>query len=234
MSNVIRGGNGGGQAFQFGAVEEEGKRLLLAAKEAAARLILEAKAEAAKVRQGAADEGRKAGREQGLAEGKEQGRKEGKAEALATWQKNAARIQQVLVQLGRDVETGRRTLGERAHADLVELAMVAVRKIVGATAQVDPSVVRENMKHAVGLVLERSRLRVKVHPEDRAILEELAPLVVKEYSTIEAIDLVSDPATGRGGVVVEGQAGRIDATITSQLERLEKEILGKKIEHPAP
>ncbi len=234
MSNVIRGGNGGGRAFQFGAVEEEGKRLLLAAKEAAARLILEAKSEAAKVRQGAADEGKKAGREQGLAEGREQGKREGKVEALNTWQKNGARIQQILVQLGKDVETGRRALAERAHLDLVELAMVAVRKIVGATAQVDPAVVRENMKHAVSLVLERSRLRVKVHPEDKAVLDELAPLIVKEYSTIEAIDLVSEPAVGRGGVIVEGPTGRIDATIASQLDRLENEILGKKSEHPAP
>ena len=49
---------------------------------------------------------------------------------------------------------------------------------------------------------------------------------------MEALDLVDDATISPGGVVVEGARGRVDATIESQLERLEKELLADRDEEP--
>lgn len=228
MGNVIRGDTTSRlEKFRFLAIEDEARRIVEGARAEAARILEAAKAEAGKTRDLAARTGASEGREKGMAEGRSEGTKTARVELAGRFKTESAESLKLLTKLLWDVDAARKDLESRVHAELVDLALAAARKVIGARVQIDKEPVQDNLRRAVDLILEKSRLRVRVHPEDRAFLEEMVPELQETFASIETIEFANDPAVGRGGVVVDGLAGRVDTTVEAQLARLEAALLGK-------
>ena len=131
-----------------------------------------------------------------------------------------------LRKIAAGLEAKRAELAGAAERDLVKLALAVAAKIVKAEIRRGGPVAEENLRHAVELTARRQEIKVLVHPADLARIEEFLPQLRREFSDLQKIALEASDAVGAGGVVVQTRDGSVDAAIATQLEEIERGLLG--------
>jgi flagellar biosynthesis/type III secretory pathway protein FliH len=191
-----------------------------------------AKIEAAKLIAAADDRGYSEGRERGLREGSEIGRAEGLAEARAQHDEQLRtlldRWQEALIRW----EEERSSMLLPAREDVLTFAYELARKVVLKLPEFDQEIVQRQIAEAVSLLMRPSALEVLIHPDDRPFVEELLPDIVKSIHHGVHATLATDESMARGGCIVRSGAGRIDATLETQLDRLADALLAARDASP--
>lgn len=175
---------------------------LIADAQARARALVE---DAAARADAIAQDARKRGHEEGFAAGRTAAERE-MSDMVVTMRG--------LLEMAR-VE--RHKLIEEADPELVRLALGIAERVLHQQVALDRGVVVEMAKTAISRLIERDSVTVRVNPADleriREHREELVAL-----GDIRNLRIVEDKRVDRGGVVVDTQAGTIDARIKTQLE----------------
>ena len=155
--------------------------------------------------------------EQHLREAHAAGLREGEA---AGQQRAAAELQPVMERLGRCIEeiSGLRArLRAEAEEDLVKLALAIARRVLRRELAIDADAVHGLVVAALEKLKAQEICRVRVHPA-----QESAVLACLRQAFTSAIDVVADPACAAGAVVFETERGRLDASVESQLQEIER------------
>lgn len=147
-------------------------------------------------------------KEVSAAQGLEQGRAEGAQQLTEVVAKASQRLQLVEAQLVPQVK---------------DMAVAIARKILGRELEFHPEGVVDIIKQAL---VEKARLRreifLRVHPDDLDVVREAKPELVEILSRCKEIGLREDPDVARYGVIIETDAGMIDAQLETQLAVLER------------
>ncbi|MEM0983804.1 MAG: FliH/SctL family protein [Planctomycetota bacterium] len=216
------------QAFvlDLGDLERRGAEIVLAARGEADRIIAEARAERKRLIAGAKEKGHAEGFEAGKAEGIAAGRKQGEAAAMQAETERLQQLTDVCSEAMTPFFELRSALLESARRDALRLALLLGERVVKRAIEVDEDVAVAQVGAVLEQLARRSRVLIKVHPEDRPGLKQALPRLVESVESVEHADLVEDDSIGRGGCVITTDAGgRIDATITTQLDRLVAELM---------
>jgi flagellar assembly protein FliH len=174
------------------------------AREQGAMLISEARAQAETIAQSA--------REQGF----EAGYNEGVRRAETTVAERLALAENILATTRSSQEQALAS----AERDLVELAFEIAEKIVRQKVVADPDVTVGVLEHALRKAYVRDGLTVLCNPVDLERLAGANEQLQTRVGSLAGLTLIGDRRISQGGVVVRTDAGDIDATIESQLERL--------------
>lgn len=105
------------------------------------------------------------------------------------------------------------TLEQAMAEEVTAIAVRLARQVLRHELATHPEQVAQVAQEAVNaVVLSARHLRLKVHPDDLALVEAGAaePLAARQ------VRLMADAAVGRGGCVVESDLGRVDAQIESR------------------
>lgn len=184
------------------AHEAKAQQLVADARQEAARLLAEAQKQTGKWRQ----------------EAYQAGYQEGLEAAEAEW---ATKLKQAAEFLNGALKT-RETLLAQSEQELIGLALEMARKIVRKEVALDPQIVVTVAKEALKRLGGRTHVRIHLHPSEREVVEqrirELAPLA-------REIELVDDDQISPGGCLIEGQSGRVDARLETQMASLEAGLL---------
>ena len=188
----------------------------------------EAQAEARRLHAEARANGEAEGREAGHAAGLEAGR----AEAEAAWQQRFAELAAGWESALVGYEAHAVSAAQAAERGVVELALRLAEKVVhGHVAASDGAAVVDQVRAALGLVLNPCKLRVRVSEADHAagVLASALPdlLARARNADADAVELIPDADIAPGGCVVEHGHGTIDATLDTQLTRLAQLLLGE-------
>lgn len=159
-----------------------------------------AEAAAAEIKQQAYEEAR----QQGYNEGKEAGA----AELSAIVAQASQRLQQIEAQ---------------AAPQLRDLALGIARKIIGTELQTRPERVVDIVKQALSdKARQRREILLRVNPEDMELMRQHKAELLEALSRAKEIGLREDPDVAPHGVVIETDAGIIDAQLETQLEVFER------------
>ncbi len=150
-------------------------------------------------------------REQGFAEGRQQIEAE-TSSLIAT-----------LRELVDSARNERHTVIEGAEPELVRLAMVIAESVVHQHIALDPSVVIENVRSALTRLISREVVTLRVNPIDLDTIRQHRDAIVASHD-VEHLRIVEDQRVDRGGVVLETEAGTIDAKISTQLREARKAL----------
>jgi flagellar assembly protein FliH len=153
-----------------------------------------------------------AAREQGF----EAGYSEGIARAESAVVDRLAMAEQLVTQ----VREAREEALASCERDLVELAFQIAEKVVRQRVAADPDATIGVLEHALRKAFVRDGLTVLCNPEDLERLSGASELLQTRVGSLSGLTLIGDRRISQGGVVVRTDAGDIDATIESQLERL--------------
>jgi flagellar assembly protein FliH len=137
-----------------------------------------------------------------------------------------------LLEMGR---AERHKLIEDAEPELVRLALGIAERVLHQQIALDRGVVFEMAKTAIARLIERDTVTVRVNPADLERMREHRDELIA-IGDIRNLRVVEDQRVDRGGVVVDTEAGTIDARIATQLDEARKilHIEDDVIVEPAP
>ena len=118
----------------------------------------------------------------------------------------------------------RQDLLASSEPQLVDLAFAVAQRVLARAVERDRDAVVDIASQALEAVRQRIDVRLRVHPDDLASLRDAEPRLVERMARARCIVLLGDPSIGRGGVVVETEAGSVDARLVTQLEGLRRAL----------
>ena len=118
-----------------------------------------------------------------------------------------------------------RAMLHEARADVIRFAAALARKVVNRLVQADPSVIQDQLAQALMLVAKPTSIEVVVHPADRALVEQVLPALAQQIAGCAHCAIREDPSISAGGCVIATAAGRVDATIETQLARIAEALV---------
>ncbi len=204
-------------------ISAQAEAILAAARLEARRLLDEARAEAEALKENAHREGHAAG----LTQGRTQGHEAALSETRDRLKSEASVLLAALDTLVREFDSRRETLYTQARRDLVVLAVAIAQRVAARLTAIEgvaPEMAAQACAEALSLVGEATQVLVRVHPADAEAITELTAELAETLHACRHVRLVEDEAVGRGGVIVETQDSRIDATLSQRLDRIADEL----------
>jgi flagellar biosynthesis/type III secretory pathway protein FliH len=153
-----------------------------------------------------------AARAEGLAAGQAEGRR-----ALSEAAEN-------LVSVARELAEHKPALYEEARAQVVELALAVVGRLLGPLAEGDEGAVVRVVERALLVLSDRETMTLRVHPEDLRSLLDAKPHLLETFDGIQKLTVLEDHAVRRGGCLVQTPASEIDARLETQLAELARTL----------
>jgi flagellar assembly protein FliH len=152
----------------------------------------------------AREEGYAAGHAKGLAEAREQGKA------------RIARLDAICEQAARPLAA----LDAAVEQELAQLAVAIARRVIGHELATRPEGIVQAVRQAAAALPAATReLRVRLHPDDLALVRELD-------ATEPHWQLVADPALARGDCLLESERSRLDARVETRLAAVIDAVLG--------
>lgn len=235
---------GSAVVMNLGDVRREADEIIEAAREDARRIIADAKAEAQILVDGAAERGHAEGLARGENEGRIAGLESGRTEGFdAAEQSHSPRLAAIAEGWDEALQAflaGRDQLREEARRDLLRLSIAIAERVLGQLPEHDPTIVAAQVDAAVKMLAGATRLRVRVHPEDKPIIESHFGTAQAMIGAAAEFDVVMevDPEIVRGGCLVSAGDGEVDARLDAQMSRIVKGLFPELLESaptpPAP
>lgn len=109
---------------------------------------------------------------------------------------------------------------------ILDLIFAIAEKIVHRKIESDERIVKDIVLKAFELASEKSKIMLRVNPEDFDYIERLKPEFFSKFKDLKSIMVTSDPSITRGGCFLETPYGDLDATVETQLEKIYQSLEG--------
>ena len=111
----------------------------------------------------------------------------------------------------------------QAIPQLKELALTIARKILGRELEFSPEAVVDIVKQALSeKARQRREIFLRINPQDMQAIREHKADLLEVLSRAKEIGIREDPDVQRHGVIIETDAGIIDAQLETQLAVFER------------
>lgn len=173
------------------------------------------------------EQARQNGFEAGYAEGHEVGKHEAEKAARAKSDKQLRETVAQLESLAGGLTDPLAEAADQLEPEILALTVALARKVLNAELETQPEQIERVLHQALEQLPGRHReVRVHVHPDDRALLEDYA-------QTLDArVQWVSDNGLARGGCRVEAGAAVVDASLERRLQQAVEAVWGE-LEEPS-
>lgn len=106
---------------------------------------------------------------------------------------------------------------------LTSLAVGIARRILGKELEFHPDEVVDIARQALAdKARQRREITLRIHPDDAQFIREHKASLLELLSRCKEIAIHEDPEVARHGVIIETEAGTIDAQLETQLEAFER------------
>ncbi|MCE5314765.1 MAG: FliH/SctL family protein [Armatimonadota bacterium] len=137
------------------------------------------------------------------------------------------RVQELVEQLEADiasVEIDKEAVLSEIEPEVLKLCVDAVEKIIRHEIKIDSRIVLRVIKSCLRRVKNSSEVRVRVNPSELAAVRAKRDELLGLADGLRGISVVDDRRISAGGCVIETSSGDFDATIETQMDRIEKKI----------
>lgn len=220
--------------LDLGDLGAQAEKIREQARQEAEAILADARREAERLAAASEAAAAERGHAEGLARGLEEGRAQGKQEALAQSQEQLAALTAAWTATADDWQQQRTAMQRDAREAVLDFALRVAEKVVHRVVDLDGDTATRQVEAALESVLSNYDVTIRIHPDDRATVEDALPKLVVHLGELPNITLTDDAAVGRGGCALSSGSGEVDATIATQIARIAELILpGKHIEDHA-
>lgn len=198
-------------------IEADAREQLARAREEADGVVTAARERAGEIGAAAMEEGYRQGYQQGVADARR--------ETIEQVAEQTGLAIEALARAAATMEASRAELENAALADVVKLAIAIARRVTKRQGLIDPGVLSENLREAVKQLIRRDDVRVAIHPDQRAALDQMLARLKIEWPQIERVEIMEDDSISPGGCRVSGGQGEIDAALETQLDRIAADLI---------
>ena len=107
---------------------------------------------------------------------------------------------------------------------LVELAIMASEHILDHEIAANSEIVIEQTRKAIQSLDNDTIFKIHLHPDDIEALEKSKSELIKDSSKALKVEITANESVDKGSCILETSAGKVDATLRTQLERLKKKL----------
>lgn len=107
---------------------------------------------------------------------------------------------------------------------IVDAAVMIAEKLLENELEANPEFIIKQVKKAIRQLDDEKIFTIKVNPSDLEILKDVKADLVHDPEMIRRAKLIPDRKLTRGDVLLETEAGKIDARIKTQLDRIERAL----------
>ncbi len=185
-------------------------REVIAASAEAMRILETAQAEAAQVRASAAKV-----RNDAI----EAGYREGYARGAAQW-----------AEAVKSAQASLKAALEGAKPQVVRMALRVAEKVLRRKLETTPEAMLPMVDEALRSLQgqQQTRIVLRIHPADQPVLEGRRQHWLERHPSIGSLQIVVDESMSRGGCRIESEFGMVDATVETQIETIERHLLGEE------
>lgn len=232
MSTVIKFGEAGKVLKRLTTVDladhlAEARAEIDEAQRRAAQIVTQAKHEAERSNALSRQSGSKAGYEEGYAAGKTEGYQAAHEEALERFTREQSQIVANMQRAIAEIDAVKEDLRIRANRDLLDFAVLIVRKLTFAIGSLHREAAAANLERALSLVGLKTELSIWVHPADLASMETFAPALAEKINASVAVRVAVDESIAPGGCVVRTDHVEVDARLDTQVDEIVTLLLGE-------
>ncbi len=209
----------------LGQLRSQADQIIASARVEADRVLEAARAEAQTLIGEATPRGFAEGQERGFAEGRAEGEQLGREGMIRQYTTELEALAASWAAALAELESGREEMLDGAREDIVRLALTIGERIARRVIELDPAVVKDQVADVLGLVNQPSGVTLSINPADRTLVESVLPTLCEKLGSSAHVDLRDDPEVERGGCVLTTGKGRIDATISTQIDRIATALL---------
>ena len=152
--------------------------------------------------------------------GRQKGIEEGRAQCQAKVDAELKRALDLANQIGR----ARVAALEERDRDVVEVALAIAQKILLRELESDKEMIVRQVRQVLDLLLDKTLVTVRVHPQDLETLKSLQADLRKEFVGGDHLVLEAHDHLELGGCLVEQPSLQLDARIQQQLEAVAAEF----------
>lgn len=156
--------------------------------------------------------------------GREQGYEAGHAKGLEEGLAKSREVMNQMQKAIRDVVGQREALLDEAKEHVLDLVLKISRKVTYNAVEVDPEVTAKIIRGVIDTLIDRSRLKIKVHPDHLPIIDQNINEFLRGSTAIKEIAIEADPRVAYGGCFIETPTGDIDARLESQFEIIASQL----------
>jgi flagellar biosynthesis/type III secretory pathway protein FliH len=149
---------------------------------------------------------------QGFSEGERAGQAAARSESETVLQQFAAAMDQY--------DALADSLRKDAERQVVSLSLAVARKMVGHALTTRPEALTGLIKEALKRVADHGRIRIRVHPDHLARVQQALPSFGDVVSKLERLSVEADVAVNQG-CVLETDFGELDACLETQFQVVE-------------
>lgn len=211
--------------LHLGDLRRAGEHLRDSAAREAESVLAAARDERDRIVAGADRDGHSQGLERGLREGRERGGQEGRAQAMAEWRDRLAAVETGWTTALQAFLAERERMMLEARQDVLQLAVLLAERITKRAIDADPTLVNDQVTEVLALVARPSSLVITLHPEDRPIVDEVLPGLRRRFPNVQQLEVVDDPSLQRGSCLARTAGGAIDASVSTQLDRIAESLI---------
>jgi flagellar biosynthesis/type III secretory pathway protein FliH len=157
-------------------------------------------------------------------ESAQKGYKEGYEKGLSDGHKDAQKVIDNFASLINDAVKQRQVLFDEAHQKILEMVLQIAKNITFDAARIDPDITAGIIAGAISKLVDRSKIKVKVHPDQLPLMEQQIDRFKGDSTAIKEIVIEPDNRVRYGGCFIETPKGDIDARVESQMEAIAEAI----------
>ena len=149
------------------------------------------------------------------------GYEDGQAEGLKKGQEQSQDEIERFSSIVQSFTSQQKDARKNADQDLVALALAVGRRIVGSATEVSDGPVLYAVRECLDSLEDKSRVVVKVHPDDLDVVRRHRADWLESLEGIEQLTIEGDADMTPGGCILETPKGDVDAQIEERLDRLQ-------------
>jgi flagellar assembly protein FliH len=150
-------------------------------------------------------------------ESTKKGYDEGYQKGVETGHQEAQQVINNFATLIKNATNQREVLYEEARSKILELVILISNKVTCDAARIDPEVTSAIINNTIDKLVDKSRIKVKVHPDHLPIIEQHIDRFKGESTAVKEIIIEPDKRVRYGGCFIETPTGDVDARVESQL-----------------
>lgn len=155
----------------------------------------------------------------------ERGRRTGYEAGLEKGREEARKVVASLSGMLTDLTGQRHKLLSEAKENILNLVLKISERLTFTAATLDPEITRSIITGAIDQLLNKAKIKVKVHPDHLAALEQYIDQFRGSDTAIKEFHIEPDPRVRIGGCFLETPVGDIDARLESMYEIIKQSIL---------
>ncbi len=206
--------------LDLGDLTRQAQQIIADAQDRAEQIIADAKQDRKRMINGAHEKGFAEGHTEGIDAGHREGLEKGCEQALVDHSERLETLEKSWNEALHEFDERRGRMLDDARTDVLRLAMTIARRVTHAIVDHDESVAQAQLEKALTHTLEPTRLVIRVHASDEALVTASAPGLLARFARSAHAEIVADDSLSQGDCVVHTDTGEIDARIDAQLDRI--------------